>query len=302
MALTRIADGLTYAFLTDRANRLQVQLRVLQEQVASGRRLIDAEDDPLGAAQAARADASLAALGQYEESSRFGAEVLGAQDDALGEAEQLLVRAEEIATQQATGLVSAAERAAAREEVHGLLQALTAAANNELAGRRLFGGLALDAPAPFADPDAPGYTPATAYGGSTQDFWVKVGSGAGERVRVTTRGDQVFSSALQALQDLETALATPGADVAATLAGLAAGRGDLAAERASVAARQAALVGRVKQVEAVAVTEQAGRARVLEADPVETISRLVQAQTALQALLSAGSQIARTSLVNLLEI
>jgi hypothetical protein len=225
MALGRISDSLSYAFLVERSTRLQVTLRTLQERIASGRRLIDLEDDPLAAAQAARFDASLGALAQYAASSRFGIDVLAAQDDALGEAQQLLVRAEEIATQQATGLVSAAERAAAREEVRGLLQAMTALGNAELAGRRLFGGLALEAPAPFADPETPGYQAATAYSGSTQELSVKIGSDASERVRVSTRGDQVFQSALQALQDLDAALAAPGGDVAGTLAGLAAGRG-----------------------------------------------------------------------------
>jgi flagellar hook-associated protein 3 FlgL len=301
MALSRVSDAQSFAFFVERAHRLEVSIRRLQEQVASGRRLIDPEDDPLGAGQAARFAASLAALDQYEASSRFGSDVLGAEDKALGEAEQLLIRAEEIATQQASSLLSPDEREAAREEVHGLLQALTALGNTELAGRRVFAGLALDAPQPFADPDSPGYTAATAYGGSTQEFSVKIGSGPGERVRVTTRGDQVFTSALQALEALETALATE-TGIPGTLAALAAGRADLAAERSSVGARQAALLGRATQVTGVRLHEQSGRAEVVDADLTRVITDLTQTQTALQALFTARSQLTQTSLVNLLRV
>src|SRR5207247_9655122 len=113
-------------------------------------------------------------------------------------------------------------------------------------GRGLVPGVALDTSgAPFkAVPDDVGtYDPTTAYSGSTQAFSVKVGGASSERVRITTRGDAVFTSSLRALKDLWTALDTNG-NAGGTLAELAAGRDDLATERASVGARQAALVAR----------------------------------------------------------
>jgi flagellar hook-associated protein 3 FlgL len=301
MALSRISDSQSFAFFVDRANKLQVDVRRLQEQIASGRRIVDVEDDPLGAGQASRLDSSLASLTQYDQTSQFGSGVLGTEDKALADAEQLMVRAEEIATQQSGNLVSPQERAAAAEEVHGLRQALTAIGNTEFSGRRVFGGLALDAPAPFADPDTPGYTAATAYTGSTQDFSVKVGSGSGERIRITTRGDTVFQGSLQALEDLETALATNG-NVAGTAPALAAARGSVDQERASVGARQSALLGRSTQVTGVKLQEQEQRANVVDADLVKVITDLTQTQTALQALFTAQSQLTQTSLVNLLHV
>jgi len=301
MAISRVSDAQTFELLTQRTGQLQVAIRTLQEQIASGKRLQTPDQDPSGAGQVVRLEGDLAALGQYAESSRFGSDVLGAEDKALGEADNILVRAEEIATQQASSLLSPAERAAAREEVHGLLQGLTAVGNSELAGRRLFGGLALDASPPFADPDGAGYTASTAYAGSTQEFSVKIGSGASERVRVSTRGDTVFQGALQGLEDLETALAT-GGDVAGTLAGLAQGRATLAAERASVGARQAELVDRTTQVSGLTIGEEGSLSRVADADLVAVITQLTQAQTALQATLAAGAQLAQTSLVNLLRL
>ena len=229
--------------------------------------------------------------------------MLGAEDKALGEGEQILVRAEEIATQQASSLLSPGERAAAREEVHGLLEGLTALGNTELGGRRIFGGLALDGAAPFASvpEDVSAYDPAKAYTGSAQEFSVKVGGTSSERVRITTRGDTVFHRSLQALKDLCTALDTNG-DTAGTLAGLGSARDDLSTERASVGARQAELVSRTSQVKSLTVDQQKVLSDAQDADLVAVIARLTQTQTALQATLTAGAEIARTSLVDLLRL
>ncbi len=301
MPVTRVSDAQTFDFLTTRTGRFQVDIATLQEQIASGKRLISPDQDPLGAAVVVRANASLAALAEQTRSSHFGSDVLGAQDDALAEAGDILVRAQEIATQQASSLLSPSERAAAREEVHGLLQALTALANGEHAGRRLFGGLALDAPAPFADPDTPGYTAATAYTGSTVEFETKVGNGPTDRVRLSTQGDQVFGTALQALESLETALATNG-DVSSTLDALEQGRASLGAERASVGARQAQLLDRARDLTGLALREEETRAKAQDADLAVVITQLTQAQIALQATLAAGARLAQISLVNLLSI
>jgi len=301
MSVLRVSDAQTFNLLTERVGRLQVSLRTLQEQIVTGKQFFSPDENPLGAAQVVRLSSSLGALDEYSSSARFGTDVLGAEDSALGEGEQLLVRAEEIATQQASGLLSASDRTAAREEVHGLLQGLTTIANSELAGRRLFGGLALDAAAPFASPDSVGYDPATAYTGSTLDFYVTTGGSTGDRVRVTTRGDTVFTGSLQALADLENALATNG-DVAGTLAGLATGRNALAAERASVGAREAELIGRTKHLTSRSQRELTVRSRVQDADIVGVISQLTQAQIALQALVSAAGQIAQTNLATLLRV
>jgi flagellar hook-associated protein 3 FlgL len=301
MSVVRVSDAQTFTLFAERAGRLQVSLRTLQEQIGSGKRLFSPDDDPLGAAQVVRLNSSLGAIDDYSSSARFGSDVLGAEDKALGEGEQLMVRAEEIATQQASGTLSPSDRVAAREEVHGLLQGLTTVANSELAGRRLFGGLALDAPAPFASPDSSGYTPATAYSGATQDFYVKTGGSTSDRVRLTTRGDTVFTGSLQALSDLENALAT-GGNVTATLANLSAGRDAIDGERASVGAREAQLVGRTDQLTSQNQTELAQRSRVQDADVIGAISQLTQAQIALQALVAAASQIAQTNLATLLRV
>jgi flagellar hook-associated protein 3 FlgL len=301
MSIQRVADAQTFAVLNQRASALELQIRRLQQQVTGGTLYASPEENPSAAVQILRSRADLGALAKYGTGAGFGVQVLGAEDKALGEAGSLMVRAEEIAEQMSSGLITPEQRLAAAEEVHGILEGLTSLGNTELAGRRLFGGLALDAPAPFADPDSLGYDPSNAYTGSTQEFSVKIGSGAAERVRLSTDGDAVFEDALVGVSALEAALRTNG-DVGGTIAGLVQGRNTLATERASVGARQAQLVDRDDQVGATVLREQTALAEVNDTDLVVVISQLVQAQTALQATLQAATRVIQTNLASLVSI
>jgi len=298
----RVGDAQSFQFLTERSGVLQAKIRDLQEEIASGRQLLSLDQDPIAAKEALRARGSIAALDQHDKSIRFGLDVLGSQDDALGQAVQLMTRAEELATQYSSSITGS--RDAAKEEVHGLLQALTVIGNTQFAGRRIFSGLANQTADPFDSPDGVGYNPATAYvtNGSTQEFELKTGSSSNERVRISTRGDTVFGSSLQALSDLEQALSTPTGDVAGTLSALGSARDDLGAERASVGARQSQLQDRLNLVQSQTVREKGSLSRVQDADLTVVITQLTQVQTALQATLAVGAQAAQTSLVRLLSL
>ena len=297
----RVTDVNSFAAVRTRLQLVQADVRRLQEELSSGRQLISADQNPLGAGEVVRAGSRLAALDQYGKSTTFGTQVLSAQDDALGQATSLLVRAEELASQQASGLYNADQRAAAKVEVQGLLKQLVTTGNSELAGRRLFGGLALDAAAPFTDPDSAGWTAATAYVGSTYEAEFKVGDGASERVRVSTRGDTVFGSALTALEGLETALNGTG-PVQPSITALQDARNAITAERASVGARQAQLTARGAQINALSLQEETTQSNLRDTDFAAAASQLVEAQTALQAVISAASQMKDTSITALLKL
>ena len=180
-----------------------------------------------------------------------------------------------------------------------MLQSLTALGNSSFAGRRVFSWLAQDSSAPFADPASPGYDPLTAFTGGTNDFFIKVGPSAAERVRISSQGDDVFLPGLKGLSDLETALRSNG-NIAATFTQLKAGQDAVARETASVGSRQGVLQGRLSQVASLTGQEQGALARTTDADLFQTISELTQVQTSLQALLGASSQIAEQSLASLI--
>ena len=299
MAVSRISDAQNFDLINLRVGELQVQAAKLRDRIATGKRFASSEENPLGAATIVRLRSSLASLDQYTQSAKFGDDVLTAEFSALREAKSILDRADEIATQQNTSFRTPEDHAAAAEEVHGLLQALTAVGNTTFAGRRVFSWLAEDASAPFDDPNAAGYDPATAYHGGANDFEVKVGPSASERVRVTSHGDGVFVAGLRGLSDLEHALRTNG-DIGATFAQRKAGQDAVSTETASLGARQSVIKGRVSQARALTGQEQSALARTTDADLIQTISELSQVQTSLQALIGATSQLAQQNLSSLI--
>ncbi len=300
--ISRIADIQIFDQLRTQATGIEATLATLQGEVSSGKRFQTADADPLAAGEVLRTTTTLGALAQYTSSVQFGLSVLGAEDSALGDAAQIMTRAQEIATEQANGTVTASDRAAAAEEVHGLLQALTSIGNTELSGRRLFGNLALDAPPPFTSPDASGYDPTAAYTGPTQEFSIKVGSSASERVRISTSGDAVFTSSLVALQNLENALGNPNNDVAGTILALQQGQQDISAERASVGARENQLQTLQSQQASLTLNAQTTLSTLQDADLASVLSQLTQGQVALQAVLQAGAMIAQTTLAGLIKL
>ena len=302
MAIFRVSDALQYSVLNQRLNSLQVQIKGLNDQITTGQRLQTPDQDPVGAAEVVRLNGDLSALGGFDSATQFGHDVLAKQDDDLGQVNDILTRAQEIATEFSSDLSTQDQRDVAASDVHGLLKAVTQLANDTIFGRRLFAALQPDSgAAPFADPDSTGYDPTAAYTGPADPFSIRIASGTGDTVQLTTPGDQVFGSTLVALSDLEDRLRT-GAPVNTSITGLEAARNDVEAARASVGVREKTLIDRGDRISAQVVQTKATRSQIADTDMTQAIAQLSQLQLALQAALAAGAQIAQTSLTTLLKL
>ena len=273
--------------------RLQRQLVEAQETVSSQKRLHEASDDPAGAARANRLHGETRALTALRDGVAFGTGVLGAEDAALDQGQALLTRAREIAAQQSSGLMTAAARQQAAEEVAEIERSLLALGNTAIGGRYVFGGLASGA-APFANLDDPGFDPATAYTGPSDPFVIT--AGASQSIRLTTPGGQVFGQSLVALDNLRQTLAAGDAPVT-SLDEIETGAVTLRAERASVGARLARSQSRDQEIVGAIDGARKALGAVEDADLTMAISELVQLQSALQVTLAAGSTL-QTSLLD----
>ncbi|HEY2388638.1 MAG TPA: flagellar hook-associated protein FlgL [Candidatus Binatia bacterium] len=292
MILGRVTQATVFQQLTSSVGRLQRQLARTQEEVSSQKKLLNASDDPAGAAQANRLRGETSTLQALDGGIGFGTAVLGAEDGALDQAGNLLTRAQEIATQQSSGLSTPAARQQASEEVAQIERGMLTLANTQVAGRYVFGGLA-SGTQPFANLDDPGFDPTTAYSGSTTPFTLPLG--AGQTVALTTPGDQVFGSTLTALDHLRTTLAS-GAPPNASVDELNTAADTLRAERASVGGRVTRLQDRSTQIGRLTDTATGQLSGVEDVDLTTAISQLVQLQTALQATLASGSAVQQSIL------
>jgi flagellar hook-associated protein 3 FlgL len=273
--------------------RVQRQLLVAQDTVSSQKRLHEASDDPAAVARVNRLRGETRALTALSGNVAFGTTVLGAEDASLDLAEAVMTRAREIATQQASGLMSPEARQQAAEEVKELERSLLALGNTAVGGRYVFGGLVSGA-APFANFDDPGFDPTTAYTGPSDPFVIR--SGTDQSLRLTTAGNQVFGQSLLALDNLRQTLEAGNAPVT-SLDEIENGAATLRAERASVGARLARVQRLGQEISNALDNVRKELGRLEDADLALAISDLVQLQTALQATLAVGSAL-QTSILD----
>jgi flagellar hook-associated protein 3 FlgL len=296
--VSRVTERTLVTDFTIAVGRLRRQQAEAQDALSSQKRLREASDDPVGAAQAARLRGETKELQAYRDSVTIGTSALGAQDGVLGEGHDILIRAREIAAGLSGGLATPEARQTAAEEVTELEKGLLALGNTTVGGRYVFGGLATTA-APFTTFDTPGFSPATAYTGTTTPFSIR--TARDETVRITTSGGDVFNSSLKAIDDLRQALEA-GDDPTPNLTPLEDAAEDIRQERASVGGRLARLQTRNQEIGNAVLTAKTLLGKVEDADLTETITQLAQVQNALQATLTAGTSLLQTSILDYLKL
>jgi flagellar hook-associated protein 3 FlgL len=293
----RVATSMMSDQLLGNVQRLQRRLLDAQDALSTGKKLRDASDDPAGAALVSGLRAQSADLTSLSKTIGFGRSVLTAQDDALDQAQNIMVRAKEIATQQAGSLSTATTRAQAAEEVDALERQLIALGNTAIDGRHVFGGLAGGAQ-PFTDRDAVTFDPLNPYTGPTDPFEIRTAPDT--TVRLTSDGGQVFGSSIAALDSLRQTLAA-GNSSTGNIDVLQSAADDVRAERTSVGGRARQLQDRASEL-SNGVSKITVRLGDIEgADYATVITELTQLQTALQATLSSG-QILQTSILDYLNL
>jgi flagellar hook-associated protein 3 FlgL len=119
----------------------QAELARVQQQLATGQRLLAPSDDPTAAVQALGLEQGLAQLDQYGRNAGAVAERLGQTEAALDRMGQILVRARELTVQAANATQTNESRGAIASELRELTDGLISATNTRDArGEYLFAG------------------------------------------------------------------------------------------------------------------------------------------------------------------
>jgi len=292
--VSRVTTATLYRELVSRVGRLQTQLADAQSEASSQRRLREASDDPSGAARAARLRAEQADVTAIRRGIGFATEVAARQDTGLDQAELVLARAREIATLAANGTATAESRQQAAIEVAELERGLIALGNTEVSGRYIFAGLTTG-DAPFTALDDPGFDPQNPYTGPSDPFLVRTGSQ--QTIALTTPGDQIFGQAIAAIDELRVALEA-GQAPSASLDALDDADAVLRAERTIVGGRARRLTDRDAELRTGQTDLETRIGNIEGADLTESITRLVQLQTALQATIQVGRALQSSLLDN----
>jgi flagellar hook-associated protein 3 FlgL len=165
--------------------RSQAELARTQAQIATGKRVVTAADDPGAFVQVQQVERALAANKQYATNAAVLAGRLSLEEQALADAGNAIGRVQELTLQANNGVLDAGSRRAIAVEIRARAEELLAIANRQDAsGDHIFGGTRAAA-RPFGRVGAD-----VAYAGDTGTRMVQVSSN--QRIEDGHSGDEVF--------------------------------------------------------------------------------------------------------------
>ncbi|RDI76015.1 flagellar hook-associated protein 3 [Gaiella occulta] len=295
----RITNGMLSRLLLADVDRTRQDLASISEQMASGRRIQRASDDPLGTGRVLELEEMLARTGQHRRNAGDARTWLDATDTALGQMTDLTQRARELALRGANSTFGQVERESIALEVDQLVDAVKAEGNASYAGRYLFGGTKTDQP-----PYLLGGTDDAYYGDAgTIDREVS----AGVSVRLNVTGTDAVGSGpgglLAALRKLASDLragdvgAVGGADLAAISGHL----DTLIGQRALVGARTNRVDLAASRVDELELSLKKLQSETADADLAALAMGYSMRSSALQAALQAGAKMIQPTLMDFLD-
>lgn len=137
----RISTGMIFDAGVSTINKQTASLLHLQQQVASGRRILSPSDDPVAAARALEVTQSQDITAQFKLNHNNANSALGLEEAQLTGATELLARVRELAVQAGNTSLSSSDRLALTAELRSRFEELTGIANaTDGGGQYLFSG------------------------------------------------------------------------------------------------------------------------------------------------------------------
>jgi flagellar hook-associated protein 3 FlgL len=205
---------------------LQSEQSKLQQQIATGKRLASAADDPVAAAKALSISSAQGINQKYADSRQTAQAKLNTIESNLTAVTNLMVATQSSLVGAGNGSYSDQERAFIATELKGSLDAMIALSNTkDTNGNYLYGGYKTDTPPFVANSGGASYV------GDNNQQLIQVDTQ--RQMAVSVSGASAFNGAVdvfQTLNDLVTLLNTPITDAASRTAftdGLATGLGNM---------------------------------------------------------------------------
>jgi flagellar hook-associated protein 3 FlgL len=211
----RITQGMMYSRALNDVQRGLQRSSLLQQQIATGRRIQRPSDDPAAMLQINPMRADLADLRRLGDNVSLARETLDTGAAALEDASSLFLRVRELTTQASNGTMSQGDRASIAAEVDQLLGQLVGIANSRRGDRFLFGGTADDQP-PFEASTVDGRT-TVRYRGNRETLSIDVAPGVQTELNVA--GDRVFQARSRAAMTITPMPGTTATGVQTTTGG-----------------------------------------------------------------------------------
>lgn len=137
----RVSDKMTFKQSVHNMNKNRNDLLTYQNQAATQKRINKPSDDPLGAARVLESKTEIVGFDQFKRNILSAKEFVEFSEQSLGQVSDLLIRAKELAVDQADDAGSGPEtRRIAAAEVKQIYQQIVTVANQRFGDRFVFGG------------------------------------------------------------------------------------------------------------------------------------------------------------------
>lgn len=280
-------------FLNSAAERMDR----IQQQLATGKRIDNASDDPSGTALALAHRKSIAFESQMRRNMENGTAFLNITESALDGATGLIQRARELAVQAASETNGPNEKRSVAAEIDQLIQSLAQAANSNFGGAYIFSGHQTQAPAYQVTGSPP---TAIVFQGDTGQRIHRIS--AQDAVPTNVAGSTAFGTVFDDLIALRDNLNAngPASVTRAGIANLDTALDRVLQARADVGARTNRFESSLRRSEDADVGLQELRANIEDVDLADAIVRMTAQQNAMQAALGAIGRTSSDTLLNFL--
>lgn len=294
----RIATNTIQNNIVRQIQQLGVQESRLQTQVATGQRILQADDDPAATARVLNQQSELRRVDQFDSNAARALEISQATFAGLRDVKEISDRSAELAT-LGRSPTSPDSLLAYSAEVNQLIEQLLQVGNTRLGNDYIFAGTAVDAPPFSATRDVDGNVTAVAYDGNTSQASIPLSEVASVSPSSTPATNQSIRDLLNQLVSLRDALAAnDSAGIETAQTALIDGEDALITALAATGAVQS-------RIEVNRAQQQTRGDNLVELISSETtvdlpdaIVRLNQSQVAYQAALQSAASIMKISLLD----
>ena len=298
--VTRITQGMLVQRTLNNLNQQLRRISVLQEQLATGRRVNRPSDDPIDTLRAMNLRTIIAKNEQFQANISDASPQLQESASTVLNMVDIMLRALELTTQGANEVVGQSQLDSIALEINELLEAAVVAGNHRTNNRSIFAGTRTLADA-FDVTRVAGQITAVTYAGNDQPIEINISEGVRSEVNVTgsdvfQKNVDIFAVLIGIRDDLLAGDQASLRDV--RLAEIATGREQLLSSVAQIGAVQNRLERLQSNLADFNIDFQELLSDKIDADFAETVLGLTVAETALNAALNAAARVLQPSLLD----
>lgn len=289
----RIADSMSYRNLLDSLARLNERLETASHQVSTGKKINRPQDAPADSSELIHLRAELSQIDQYRTNRDNTGFFMQVSESALNSVHNLITSIYSRGSAAGSSFNDPNVRATLAREIRALRDEILSLANTEVRGRYIFAGSLIDSTAFTIAGDT------VTYQGDGDINTVRVSDGL--QVEQNIPGSSVFTTVFDTVESLVTAIDSGDeADIMSALDQFESTLGNLG----QVRTRLGVELSKLEAAEAHHQTQETHihkrQVHIEDANLAEAITQLQQAQSALQATLTAGSLVRRYNLFDYL--